>query len=42
MEEYKEKVLSAIREYMKQFDCVDQYEITDALAYLYEIVRAIS
>lgn len=41
MEEYKEKVLKAIRDYEKQFDHVDQYEITNALAELYEIIKAI-
>lgn len=40
-EEYREKVLTAIREYEKQFDQVEQYEITNALGELYEIIRAI-
>ena len=41
MEEYKEKVLKAIRDYEKQFDRVEQYEIVDAIGELYEIIRAI-
>ena len=41
MEEYREKVLKAILEFEKEFDPVDQYEITDAIGYLYEIIRAI-
>lgn len=41
MEEYREKVLKAIRDFEKEFDPVDQYEITDAIGYLYEIIRAI-
>lgn len=41
MEEYKEKVLKAIRDYEKEFDHVSQYETTNALAELYEIIRAI-
>lgn len=41
MEEYKEKVLKAIRDFEKEFDQVDQFEITNAIADLYEIIRAI-
>ena len=41
MEEYREKVLKAIREYEKEFNPSEQYEIVDALGYLYEIIRAI-
>lgn len=41
MDEYREKVLKAIRDYEKQFDYVDQYEITNAIAELYEIIRVI-
>ena len=41
MDEYREAVLKAIREYERQFDHVDQYEITNAIAELYEIIRAI-
>lgn len=41
MDEYREKVLEAIREYEKQFDPVEQYEVTDAIGVLYEIIRAI-
>ena len=41
MDEYRKKVLKAIRDYEKQFNCVDQYEITNAIAELYEIIRAI-
>jgi len=42
MDEYRETILKAIREYEKQFDPVEQYEITDAIGVLYEIVRAIN
>lgn len=38
---YREKVLTKILEYEKQFDPVDQYEITDAIGWLYEEIRAI-
>ena len=41
MDEYRETILKAIREYERQFDHVDQYEITNAIAELYEIIRAI-
>ena len=41
MDEYRESILKAIREYEKHFDPVDQYEITDAIGVLYEIIRAI-
>lgn len=41
MDEYRETVLKAISEYEKQFDPVNQYEITDAIGVLYEIIRAI-
>lgn len=41
MDEYREAILKAIREYERQFDHVDQYEITNAIAELYEIIRAI-
>ena len=41
MKEYREKVLKAIRDFEKEFDPVDQYEITDVIGYLYEIIRAI-
>ena len=41
MDEYREAVLKAIRDYEKQFDPVNQYEITDAIGVLYEIIRAI-
>lgn len=41
MDEYREKVLEAIREYEKKFDPVEQYEVTDAIGVLYEIIRAI-
>lgn len=41
MEEYREKVLKAMRDYDKQFDPVEQYEIRDAIEVLYEIIRAI-
>ena len=34
-------MLAKILEYEKQFDPVDQYEITDAIGYLYEEIRAI-
>lgn len=40
MDEYRETILQAIREYEKQFDPVEQYEITDAIGVLYEIIRA--
>lgn len=41
MDEYKEKVLKAIRDYEKQLDHVEQYEIVNAIGELYEIIRAI-
>lgn len=41
MDEYRESVLKAIRDYEKQFHHVDQYEIANAIAELYEIIRAI-
>lgn len=41
MEEYKEKVLKAMRDYEKQFDPVEQYEIRDVIEVLYEIIRVI-
>jgi hypothetical protein len=41
MDKYREAILQAIREYEKQFDPVDQYEITDAIGVPYEIIRAI-
>lgn len=41
MDEYRETILKAIREFEKQFDPVEQYEITDAIGMLYEIIRAI-
>ena len=41
MEEYREKILKAIRDYEKEFDHVEQYEITNAIAELYEIIRAL-
>lgn len=40
-EEYRETVLKAMREYEKTFDHVQQFEITDALDWLYEIIRAL-
>lgn len=41
MDEYREKVLKVIRDYEKQLDHVDQYEIANAIEELYEIIRAI-
>lgn len=41
MDEYREKVLKAILDYEKQFNPADQYEVTDAIGELYEIIRAI-
>ena len=41
MDEYREKVLKAIRDYEKQLDHVDQYDIANAIGELYEIIRAI-
>lgn len=41
MDEYREKVLKAILDYEKQFSHADQYEITDVIGELYEIIRAI-
>lgn len=41
MEEYREKVLKAIRDYEKEFSPSEQYEIVNAIGYLYEIIRAI-
>lgn len=41
MDEYREKVLKAIRDYEKQLDYVEQYEIVNAIGELYEIIRAI-
>lgn len=41
VDEYREKVLKAMLDYEKQFDPVDQYEITDAIGELYEIIRSI-
>lgn len=41
MNEYRESVLKAILDYEKQFHRVDQYEITNSIAELYEIIRAI-
>ena len=39
--EYKDKVLKTIRDYEKQFQFVDQYEIVDAIQWLYEEIRSI-
>lgn len=41
MDEYRETILKAIREYEKQFDPVEQHEITWAIGELFEIIRAI-
>lgn len=41
-EEYRDKVLQVMRDFEKQFDPVDQYEVTNALAELYETIRALS
>lgn len=41
MDEYREKVLKAILDYEKQFSPADQFEITNAIGELYEIIRAI-
>ena len=41
MEKYREKVLKAIRDYEKEFSPSEQYEIVNAIGYLYEIIRAI-
>ena len=39
--EYKDKVLKTILDYEKQFHSVDQYEIVDAIEWLYEEIRSI-
>jgi len=41
MREYREKVLKAIRDFEKEFSPVEQFEVTDAIGVLYEIIRAI-
>ena len=41
MNEYREKILKTILEYEKRFDPVDDFEVTDAIGYLYELIRAI-
>lgn len=40
-EEYRAKVLKTILEYESHFNAVDDYEVKDAIAYLYEIIRGI-
>ena len=39
--EYREEVLKAILNYEKQFDPVDENDISNEIGCLYEIVRAI-
>ena len=41
VEEYREKVLKAILDYEKMLDHVEQYEVANAIAELYEIIRSI-
>ena len=41
MSEYRDRVLKTIQEHEKEYNPVDQYEIIDALGWLYEEIRGI-